>query len=232
MNQLEGIAVAMFAAIILALLIGGGWWMHSHGGRRRQGGLRVGAPAGLRTGRESRRRPRRRPRSPAAMPPARRASRARQVISDYYDHLDTEAAHEKPDPVDSCVLPADRLQRWTDANRGAAGEGTAASEPDGAASAAAAAGVGAGWPTWRRTTARWPRRTTSLAAQVCALEMFLEIRHDACRVYWPGDRWTVNDAPAAMPAPPHPASSPCTSSDPACRRAASPTATAAASSSR
>lgn len=74
--------------------------------------------------------------------------RERVRIVNHYIKLEEEARNAPPDPVDSCVLPADRLRIWTAANRGphpapAGAEGAAAGQPDQAASAAAHAGVGA-----------------------------------------------------------------------------------------
>jgi hypothetical protein len=61
---------------------------------------------------------------------------ANQVALDtFFDHLAQEQTHAPSDPVDGCVLPADRLRLWNAANAGPqrAAEDAAAAEPDGAA---------------------------------------------------------------------------------------------------
>lgn len=68
------------------------------------------------------------------------SSRAR--INAHFTRLATEARHDPIDPVDSCVLPADRLRRWADANRGdsaasAPDQGATTAQPDHSASAPA-----------------------------------------------------------------------------------------------
>ncbi len=67
--------------------------------------------------------------------------RQRAAIESHSAQLETEAAHAPSDPVDRCVLPAERLRSWRDAN---AGPGAGATERGaaGEAPAAAAAGIG------------------------------------------------------------------------------------------
>jgi hypothetical protein len=79
---------------------------------------------------------------------------SRSRITSHYQRLDQEARHAPTDPVDSCVLPPDRLRIWTDANDGgsaaaAADQGAAASQPHDSASAATPASV---WPHARPGT--------------------------------------------------------------------------------
>lgn len=66
----------------------------------------------------------------------------RAAITRQFETLTTQAAHDKPMPVDDCVLPAERLQRWADANAGAADTGAAPGQPDNPAAPAATARVG------------------------------------------------------------------------------------------
>lgn len=44
--------------------------------------------------------------------------RARARIDSHFDHLEQEARHDAPNPVDACVLEPDRLRRWASANAG------------------------------------------------------------------------------------------------------------------
>ena len=72
----------------------------------------------------------------------RQAEQSRRAIDTVFAQLAEEAAHENPDPVDSCVLPAERLRRWNAANHGGADSGAAPGQPIDAAAAAAASPVG------------------------------------------------------------------------------------------
>jgi hypothetical protein len=65
----------------------------------------------------------------------------RVALDEFFNRLEKEQAHAPADPVDSCVLPPDRLRRWADANAGRADQGAASSEPDRAAQAPANAGL-------------------------------------------------------------------------------------------
>lgn len=67
--------------------------------------------------------------------------RQRAAIESHSAQLETEAAHAPSDPVDRCVLPAERLRSWRDANTGP-GAGATERGAAGEAPAAAAAGIG------------------------------------------------------------------------------------------
>jgi hypothetical protein len=73
---------------------------------------------------------------------------ARTRISSIYQRLDNEARHDTPDPIDRCVLPAERLRRWSAANAGPVpattgpDQGAAASRADRTAPATPAADLG------------------------------------------------------------------------------------------
>jgi hypothetical protein len=81
---------------------------------------------------------------------ASRIGRAREAdsahVDAFFNRLAEEARHVPTDPVDSCVLPDERLRLWADANAGAFDPGATASERDSAASAPAAAEL---WPDAR-----------------------------------------------------------------------------------
>lgn len=74
--------------------------------------------------------------------------RARARIDTHFNHLEQEARHDVPNPVDACVLPVDRLRRWAAANAGPGGDryptdqGAAATQRDQAPSEPAAASIG------------------------------------------------------------------------------------------
>ena len=87
----------------------------------------------------------------------------RTVIDTRYIKLQREAAHAPVDDVDLCVLPAERLRRWSEANTSptgtelpAAPEGASAAEPDAAASAADSASLGPDARAGARSPARGP----------------------------------------------------------------------------
>ncbi|WP_265216120.1 hypothetical protein [Herbaspirillum lusitanum] len=65
--------------------------------------------------------------------------KARRNLDSAFDQLEKEAAHDAPNSIDDCELPADRLQRWRAANAGTV-EGVAAVESDAGARTVAAAG--------------------------------------------------------------------------------------------
>lgn len=74
-------------------------------------------------------------------------ARAQNRIVTIYRNLESEARHVSPDPVDACVLPAERLRIWLAANDGPgavdpADQSAAAGQPHAAASAAAATNIG------------------------------------------------------------------------------------------
>jgi hypothetical protein len=67
----------------------------------------------------------------------------RERIDARFRQLDRKAAHAAPDPVDACVLPAERLRDWNAANAGASADlGATAEQPDDAASNAASSSLG------------------------------------------------------------------------------------------
>jgi hypothetical protein len=70
----------------------------------------------------------------------------RAALDAFFDQLTQEQADAPPDPVDSCVLPPDRLRRWNAANAGGPDQDGTAAQPHRAASAAATGtdGQGAG----------------------------------------------------------------------------------------
>ncbi|MDR3370688.1 hypothetical protein [Rhodoferax sp.] len=72
-----------------------------------------------------------------------RQERSRVAVTTFFNQLAKDQDHAPADPVDSCVLPAERLRRWTDANAGHVdtSEGTAPSQPDSAAPAVATSGL-------------------------------------------------------------------------------------------
>jgi len=63
----------------------------------------------------------------------------RATVQSHFYKLDQEAIHDAPNEVDNCVLPAERLQRWRDANSGATTD-IPSVQSDASASDAAAAG--------------------------------------------------------------------------------------------
>jgi hypothetical protein len=82
---------------------------------------------------------------------AQAAGRVREVervrIQTVFQVIEKEARHAPPDPVDSCVLPDDRLRLWAAANAGALeplapGAGAPGAQPDAGPAAAAPAGIG------------------------------------------------------------------------------------------
>jgi hypothetical protein len=68
--------------------------------------------------------------------------RNRAALDSFFNQLEKEQDHAPADPVDSCVLPPDRLRAWADANAGGADQGSATSQPDRAATTPAASGIG------------------------------------------------------------------------------------------
>lgn len=72
-----------------------------------------------------------------------RQERGRVAVNTFFNQLAKEQDHAPADPVDSCVLPAERLRRWTDANAGHATEGATTGQPDSTAPTVTTTGL---WP--------------------------------------------------------------------------------------
>ena len=69
-------------------------------------------------------------------------ARQSQALDDFFTGLYSEQTHAPADPVDGCVLPAERLRRWTDANRWRADSSGATGQHDGTTATPAATPVG------------------------------------------------------------------------------------------
>lgn len=67
--------------------------------------------------------------------------RNRVALDNFFNQLEKEQDHASADPVDSCVLPAERLRSWTDANAGRTTPGAAPVQPDSAAPAVTTPGL-------------------------------------------------------------------------------------------
>ncbi|MBK1683422.1 hypothetical protein CKO18_07490 [Rhodoferax fermentans] len=70
-----------------------------------------------------------------------RQERGRVAVNTFFNQLAKDQDHAPADPVDSCVLPAERLRRWADANAGHTTEGAAPGQPDSTAPAVATPGL-------------------------------------------------------------------------------------------
>lgn len=66
-----------------------------------------------------------------------RADASAQRVDRYFHQLDEDARHDAPTPVDNCVLPDGRLQRWRAANAGPFASAAAAQSDAGAGHVAA-----------------------------------------------------------------------------------------------
>ena len=70
-----------------------------------------------------------------------RQEHGRVAVTTFFNQLAKEQDHAPADPVDSCILPADRLRCWTDANAGHATQGAAPGQPDSATPTVATPGL-------------------------------------------------------------------------------------------
>lgn len=70
----------------------------------------------------------------------------RRALDALFEQLNQEAHDAPADPVDTCVLPADRLLIWNAANAGGTGASAPAAQPD---STPLAAATGSFWPSAR-----------------------------------------------------------------------------------
>ncbi len=70
----------------------------------------------------------------------REANRA--ALDTVFNQLEMEQRNAPPDPIDACVLPAERLRAWANANAARADNDTATGQLDDRAAAIAATGLG------------------------------------------------------------------------------------------